>query len=79
MKIMALSFKDGWDYIPHQLQENGDLTFYDYPELYNMEVGDRIHYSTGLGVGHFDVVAVVPANLKDYPERMTYVVARPKT
>lgn len=62
--------------IPHQILENGDLTFFDYPEVFGLEVGDFVQYSTELGFNTYRVVEVKPAMLKQHPDRMTRVTAK---
>lgn len=64
------------DTMPINILENGDVMFYDLPELWNFEVGDQIQYRTRIGTSVYFVVEVTPANLPNYPERMRKIIAR---
>lgn len=62
---------------PLSVKEEGSvLQFHDYPYMYGLEVGDQIHYQTGLGVVVFTVAEVQPADLPLYPPEMNLVTAK---
>lgn len=64
---------------PHVMKEEGSvLEFHDYPQMYDMQVGDIILYKTGLATVEFQIAEVRPADLADYPTEMTLVTAKKK-
>jgi hypothetical protein len=64
---------------PLVVKEEGTvLEFHDHPMVYGMEVGDSIHYRTGLSVVIFRVTEVRPAELKNYSPELKLVTARKK-
>lgn len=68
----------GWtDYTApdFRLLPNGEIHFYDHPDLLDLKPGDMIHYSTRLSVTVFEIKAVSPADLRDYDPGLQRVVA----
>lgn len=75
MKKLALLFQ----HYTHEINEAGELTFYDYPEIWDLQVGDLIQYRTSLmKTKLYEVTEVKPAMLKQFPDRMKKVTAREK-
>lgn len=68
----------GWtDYTApdFRLLPNGEIHFFDHPDLLDLKPGDMIHYSTRLSVTIFEIKAVSPTESRDYPPGLQRVVA----
>jgi hypothetical protein len=61
---------------PIKLLDNGDIQFYDYPDLWNFGVGDQIQYRTAIGTSVYFVVAVADADRPSMSGRLRLVTAR---
>jgi hypothetical protein len=82
--LKIILWQDGsenWAFRPPPLvvkEEGTVLQFHDQPKMYDLEIGDSIHYKTGLGTVEFRVSEIVPAGLPDYPPELNLVTARKK-
>jgi hypothetical protein len=62
--------------ISWELDDNGDMIFYDYPWAWNANVGDEVQHKTRYKTVLYVVVSVDPAEEPNFPKELRKVRAR---
>jgi len=73
MKIFGWTEDNALDFTK---SNDGSISFYSHPDLWNFSSGDQIHYKTRLGISVFEIISIEPAYLRDHDPKLKQVVAK---